>query len=246
MRKITDFFKRAGVVALVAGLGIGLWPAAAAQAATRTEVREAQVIMTKFGLPTGAVDGLYGPNTARALCAFRQMSGLPVSRSTVDAALLAKLRSYNTAYASLASVPAASLNGHATYLLAQKQCQAMLYVENGRYQRIMPMSTGMRGHDTPNGIYSLSSTRRGWSCSTIYPESCNYHAVGRFVGISDYGNMYNKRFFRSGGYYVHGSTAVPTYPASHGCIRVPVSDSDWMYDHVGNYGPTYFMVTGAY
>jgi hypothetical protein len=104
----------------------------------------------------------------------------------------------------------------------------------------------MPGHSTPNGNYWMGGTQKGWNCSTLYPETCSYHTVGRFAYISHYGNMYNMRAFRNDGYYVHGSTEVPTYPASHGCIRVPVADSDWMYSYVGNYGPTYLQVTGKY
>src|SRR5882724_10366936 len=33
-----------------------------------SKVREAQTIMTKFGIPTGDIDGYYGPSTARGLC----------------------------------------------------------------------------------------------------------------------------------------------------------------------------------
>ena len=28
-----------------------------------------------------------------------------------------------------------------------------------------------------------------------------------------------------GGYAIHGYTSVPTYPASHGCIRVPIPNA---------------------
>ncbi len=35
------------------------------------------------------------------------------------------------------------------------------------------------------------------------------------------GEMYNPVFFIGGAYAIHGDTAVPNYPASHGCVRIP-------------------------
>jgi lipoprotein-anchoring transpeptidase ErfK/SrfK len=208
-------------------------------------VREAQTILTKFGIPTGTIDGYYGPNTARGLCAFRQVSGAAWSRKNVNATLLSKLRSYNSTYSNLGAVPAPSKNGHNTYILVNQTCQTLTYVENGHYSRIMTTSTGMSGHRTANGTYSMGQTQRGWHCSTSYPESCATHTQGRFASIASFGNMYNRRAVY-GSVFVHGSTSVPTTPASHGCIRVTVTNSDWMYDHVGNNGSVYMVIAGAY
>jgi lipoprotein-anchoring transpeptidase ErfK/SrfK len=30
---------------------------------------------------------------------------------------------------------------------------------------------------------------------------------------------------------IHGYNPVPTYPYSHGCVRVPPWTAQWMYDH---------------
>ncbi len=219
---------------------------AVSAAAPSTSVRQAQSILTKFTIPVGPIDGAFGPQTARGLCAFRYMAGYTPTRGGVTSALSSRLRSYNSTYSSLGRIPAPTLRGHTTYVVVQKKCQAMFYVQNSRYVRVLAVSTGMAGHNTPNGAYTLGGTKRGWSCSTLYPESCGVHNVGRFASISNRGNMYNQRFFRGGGYFVHGSTSVPTYPASHGCIRVTVNDADWMYDHVGNSGAPYMIVTGEY
>lgn len=254
----------------------GMYYLVSSKAATVTvkysaTVNEAQKIMAKYALPAGPVDGLDGSRTRRGLCAFRYMSGLPVTRNSLDAATLTKLREYNKKYASLGSIPAKAYNGNNTYLVAHKTCQTMLYVERNTtkatnyYKKVYPISTGAlsctksngtKGScDTPSGNYWLGKTSKGWLCSTSYPESCldNKDTDGRFGNIKNYptkpagyGNMYNFRYFRSGGYGVHGSKNVPTYPASHGCIRVTLEDSDWMYDTVGNKGSTYLAVTGAY
>jgi len=55
--------------------------------------------------------------------------------------------------------------------------------------------------------------------------------------------MYNPRRQVVGAIFVHGSTSVPTYPASHGCIRVTVNDSDWLYHNVDRMP---IFITGKY
>jgi lipoprotein-anchoring transpeptidase ErfK/SrfK len=32
-----------------------------------------------------------------------------------------------------------------------------------------------------------------------------------------------------GGYAVHGYPDVPTYPASHGCLRIPIPDASFVF-----------------
>jgi hypothetical protein len=212
------------------------------------DIWEAQMIMTHFGIPTGPIDGLYGPKTAQGLCTLRYLGGLPVNRANLDSATLNKLRHYNQSVKSLSDLSTKGYDGHNTFLFADLTCQTMVYVENGHFSKVIPISTGKDGFATPTGKYWLGFTHKGWTCSTSYPEGCANQSAGRFSSTNGaYGNMYNQRpvsGMGNGGYFVHGSTSVPTYPASHGCIRVPINYSDWMYDHVGNNGPTYFVVYG--
>jgi hypothetical protein len=220
---------------------------------TPSGVGEAQRILAKFRIPVGPVDGIWGARTAQGICTFRQMAGLPVSRAAITTADLVKLRQYDAAYSSLSSIPAAARNGRSTYLLAQKTCQTMLYASGGRYVRVFRISTGQAKWETPAGNFSLGPTYPGWSCSTLYPEACYERHVGmnaltdvHDVLYSTYGNMYNKRSFY-GSFMLHGSPFVPTYPASHGCIRVSVSESDWLYRNVTHAGGViHFSVIGHY
>jgi lipoprotein-anchoring transpeptidase ErfK/SrfK len=243
MRKFTYIRLIAAAVAVVSVCA----PATASAAAADPNLQAAQLIMTKFGIPTGPVDGKFGPQTARGFCAFRQIvPGSRPHRGTYSGGTLQRLNEYNARYRSLRDIPAPTRSGQSTYVLVNETCQVLIYVENGRYVKVMPVSTGKSGYNTPNGEYSLGYTQRGWSCSTAYPEGCGTHQEGRFAAAhGSHGNMYNKRRF-TGAYYIHGSTSVPTYPASHGCIRVTVGDSDWLYDHVGNGPKPKLIVTGAY
>ncbi len=43
---------------------------------------------------------------------------------------------------------------------------------------------------------------------------------------SELGRLYNPLYF-TGGIAIHGYPSVPTRPASHGCVRIPMSASHW-------------------
>lgn len=239
------------ILALVTTLNL-FTPLTAHAAYSTTTIKEAQAIMNKFGIPAGPVDGSQGPMTRRGLCIFRYMSGLSVNRNLLDSTTLSKLRSYNSAYSSITKIPTKYTSSAQEKLVAHETCQAMTLsrktsstTNSHKFWRVMAISTGINEKEcksgsgtlvtcnTPNGTYWLGRTSLGWTCSSLYPETCKKQTTGKYLAYGSYGNMYNFRSFH-GGYGIHGSTSVPTYPASHGCIRVPVSDSDWMYANVGN------------
>jgi lipoprotein-anchoring transpeptidase ErfK/SrfK len=56
---------------------------------------------------------------------------------------------------------------------------------------------------------------------------------------SPLGTLYRPMYF-TGGYAVHGNPSVPAYPASHGCVRVPMWITDWLYD-TNDYGETVYV-----
>lgn len=237
--------KKLAYIVLSFGLLGSLLSPVSVNAASAYQIKRSQTIMKKLGIPAGPVDGLWGSQTAQGLCTFRAISGSTPSRGTLDATTYRKLGQYNSKYSSLSKISASSLSGERTYLKVYQKCQTMVYVENGKYRKVIPVSTGKSGHSTPRGTYRLGYTQKGWNCSNLYPESCKRQYSGKFRNISNYGNMYNMRHV-TGAIFVHGSTSVPTYPASHGCIRVSTGNSDWMYDNVGNGKKPLIQIIGTY
>jgi hypothetical protein len=57
---------------------------------------------------------------------------------------------------------------------------------------------------------------------------------------SKLGHLYNPLFFNQG-IAIHGAASVPAYPASHGCVRIPMLDSRWFYDTVASGTPVYVL-----
>jgi len=74
------------------------------------------------------------------------------------------------------------------------------------------VSTGRRGKETPNGVFHV----RGKSLmhySRLYQNAPMPYSVQI-----------------AGNYFIHGFSYVPDYPASHGCIRLPLDgEAEWFY-----------------
>jgi L,D-transpeptidase catalytic domain len=84
-------------------------------------------------------------------------------------------------------------------------------------------------------IYPISSGKP--STPTILGD---FHVYSKVPGYLPDG-MYFSNFFISG-YAIHGYNPAPDYPASHGCMRVPIVDAISIYDwlQVGNWVDTYY------
>jgi hypothetical protein len=84
-------------------------------------------------------------------------------------------------------------------------------------------------------IYPISSGKP--STPTILGD---YHVYSKVPGYLPDG-MYFSNFFISG-YAIHGYNPAPDYPASHGCMRVPIQDALSIYGwlQVGDWVDTYY------
>lgn len=55
------------------------------------------------------------------------------------------------------------------------------------------------------------------------------------------GRLYNPVYFTAYGIAVHGSGSVPTYPASHGCVRIPMHIAEYFPSLVEQGDPVYVL-----
>ncbi len=90
-------------------------------------------------------------------------------------------------------------------------------------------------HDKVQAIYPISSGKP--STPTILGR---FHVYQKTPGYLPDG-MYYSNFF-IGGYAIHGYDPAPDYPASHGCMRVPIVDATSIYGwlKVGNGVDVYY------
>lgn len=73
------------------------------------------------------------------------------------------------------------------------------------------ISTGKRGKETPNGYFRAGGKHRMHYSSRYHNAPMPYSVVV------------------AGNYFIHGYTSVPNYPASNGCIRLPIPEAEWFY-----------------
>ena len=91
---------------------------------------------------------------------------------------------------------------HGRHIEADLSRQVIALIDRGRVQRIYPVSSG--APSTPTVIGSFR----------VYRKDFGTNGVG----------MLHAAYF-VGGYATHGYHSVPVYPASHGCLRVPIPDA---------------------
>ena len=166
-------------------------------------LHEVQQLLTDLGYPAGPVDGIDGAQTRRALCAWRQLEGHPVSRQPLRSGELEALRATT-------GLPAADAGRGVT---VDRTCQALYYRHDGAWQFVHAASTGADGLPR-TGSYQIMRVREGWHTSTLYPAPTP--------------NMYNTLYFH-GAIAIHGSNHVPPRPASAGCVRVTPQAADQLF-----------------
>jgi peptidoglycan hydrolase-like protein with peptidoglycan-binding domain len=143
--------------------------------------------------------GVYDDRTARAVLAFRKVVGL--SRTVVaDEAVFRALARGKGPFR-------VRFPQHGRHVEADISRQVLALIGPGaKVERIYHTSTGAPGTPTIIGTFR------------VYRKDPGTNALGMVA--SSY-------FIR--GYAVHGYPSVPPFPASHGCLRVPIPDAYSIY-----------------
>jgi lipoprotein-anchoring transpeptidase ErfK/SrfK len=189
--------------------------AAVPSGSSGSAVTQLQQMLAATGFYRGSIDGFYGEPTRQAVMAFHKDQGLARSWDwqPSDWPRLA-------AYAG-PDIPNRPAEPNRVEIDLGKQVGYL--VENGVVAAIFPVSSGNNAvFAGRNGRPSRAHTPRG-------DYSLTRHIDG--LRISYLGVLYKPWYFR-GGYALHGSPSVPSYPASHGCIRMPNWEADWMDGHL--------------
>jgi hypothetical protein len=178
---------------------------------TGPDVRALQRQLTGLHYDVGGVDGSFDFDTQHAVTAFQKVNGLDrdgvvgmdVWRALDDPH---KLRLRHPADASAAGVE------------VDLKHQVVIYAVHGKVKRIFDSSTG-------GGYYYTGSD--GTQQRAITPTG-HFHIVYKRDGwvTSDLGTLYRPAYFNYSGYAIHGEDQVPSYPASHGCVRITVPAMD--------------------
>jgi peptidoglycan hydrolase-like protein with peptidoglycan-binding domain len=200
----------------------GLSTGAKGAAVTALEQR-----LTALRFNSGAVDGAYDRQLTMAVMAFQKQQGLPRT-GRADPATLASL-----AAAGLGAPMVAS--GEPTRVEIDLPRQIAQFWKDGRLVRVLAVSTG-------NGRPYCAPKDKGGACDVAITPGGSFRADRKIKGLreSALGSLYDPVYFY-GGIAIHGSGSIPATPASHGCVRVPMWESAWVYNSVAVGDPVYVV-----
>ena len=185
-----------------------------------SEAARVQMRLLELGFWVSGADGDFGVTTRQAVMAFQKYMGFDDPSGSVDEQTAQALTSETVR-------PHARANS-GTLVEVDKGKQLLFFVIDGKTEYILNASTGNGeeytepDQNTPGEIISgVSLTPSGLH------EVDRQRAEGWWEG--DLGRIYRPKYF-VGGVAVHGSSSIPNYPASHGCVRVSVPAMDWIWE----------------
>jgi len=169
---------------------------------TRAQVMEAERSLSELGYWTGPVDGRLDEGTTSALIAFQKWEG----RAITGKLTLAELEAIRNGVH-----PQARDLGYA-HVEVDVDRQVLMLIDEEGAVRVLPVSTGNDKQFMDQGQMSVAYTPRGRF--VVYDKTYGWEN-------GELGSIYYANYI-SGGVAIHGYLTVPTTPASHGCIRIPM------------------------
>ena len=174
------------------------------QGSRGTAVTNLQRRLAALHYDVGAADGIFGPSTYHAVVAFQKVNGL--TRDGI-------VGPQTWAALDHPVIPRPRYT-HSGYSLETNLTRQVLYLARaGSVVRILDASSGKSSTPTPTGNFKIQRRIDGWRESSL-------------------GLLWRPNYFYYG-YAVHGATSVPTYPASHGCVRVPIPAMNRLWSIIG-------------
>jgi len=186
-------------LATTAGAAPATTPATAAPAAPTTMLQVEQKL-AELRFDVGPVDGQTDDQTVSAIMAFQKTYGLERTGG-LTAPVTAQIM------ATQSPPPAMVPGGEPNRVEISLARQVLFLWQNGTLTKVLPVSSGTSETPTPTGTFRIYRQESGWRTSSL-------------------GRLHNPQYF-IGGYAIHGSNSVPAEPASHGCVRIPMSASEW-------------------
>ena len=165
--------------------------------------------LSELGYWLGTPNGIFGNDTQQAVYALQKVAGItptgivgPAFTQALNDRLLPTPRTHS------GDVVEVDLTS-----------DVVMFVHDGTVQNVLNTSTGggytytQDNHsyvaETPTGIYHISRAVDGLVTDSL-------------------GQLWRPRFFVDG-YAIHGDSFVPSYPESHGCVRVSNDAINWIW-----------------
>jgi peptidoglycan hydrolase-like protein with peptidoglycan-binding domain len=200
-------------------VGVSAVPIVAVGGSSGPDTTTVQMRLNQLGFWTQTTNGKYDFSTTQAVMAFQKYLGLP-RNGRVDATTAAFLQNFNerahgqSDNGSLVEVDKGKqllflvVDGQTTYAFNTSTGSGIPYTAKNKND---PTKIETGDAVTPNGLFKVYRQRPdGW-------------------WDGDLGKIYRPKYFR-GGVAIHGMTSIPSYPASHGCVRLSTMAMDFIWD----------------
>lgn len=174
------------------------------QGSRGTAVTNLQRRLAALHYDVGPIDGIFGPSTHHGVVAFQKVNNL-----TRDG--IVGPQTWGALARPLIPKPKYTHSGYSVEANLTKQ--VVYLARQGSVVRILDASSGKASTPTPTGNYKVQRRIDGWRESSL-------------------GLLWRPNYFYYG-YAVHGANSVPTYPASHGCVRVTVPAMNRLWSIIG-------------
>jgi peptidoglycan hydrolase-like protein with peptidoglycan-binding domain len=171
-------------------------------------VKQLQQRLTDLGYDPGAVDGRWGAATSFAVWAFQKVNHIKPSTHSGTR--------FWTAFALPRTPKPLVPKGAEDRAEVDVEHQLLYVYKNGRLVLTSHISSGSEQYYSSQGHTGFAHTPRG--TFRVYRKASGWET-------SPLGTLYKANYF-DGGYAIHGEPAVPLRPASHGCVRIPMSTSN--------------------
>jgi peptidoglycan hydrolase-like protein with peptidoglycan-binding domain len=175
--------------------------------------------LTELGFRPGPIDGRYGASTFAAVMAFQKHERLEADGHAGPITLAALGRGLTAPGPRGGPAPRieVDVSRQIAFLITGDGATRIINVSSGNEQR----------YARPQGGTGVARTPRG-----------SFEIERRIDGLREapLGRMYRPLYFK-GGFALHGSSNVPGYPASHGCVRTTNPDQDFVFETFANGTP---------
>ncbi|HEX2087436.1 MAG TPA: L,D-transpeptidase family protein [Solirubrobacteraceae bacterium] len=146
--------------------------------------------------------GVMDGRTQRAIIAFRKVTGM-ARTAAANRAMTGRLARGGGTF----RLRFPNVKGR--HVEADLSRQVLVLATGAKVERIYHTSSGTPVTPTVRGRYEFYMAQPGYNSKEMY---------------------FSKYFIR--GYAIHGYKSVPVYPASHGCLRVPLEDAVSIYNWI--------------
>lgn len=193
------------------------------------EVEELQARLGDGPFDPGPADGEYGPSTVAAVWALEKLAGVPLDgdwgpldERAWDLLIEGKIgrpeKSHEIRWVEI------DLSEQLLKVYDPGSTTPVLISHASSGSGVPWANEGHSGNSiTPLGLFHIDRRISGWRESSL-----------------NIGRLYNPLYF-NGGIALHGSGSVPLYPASHGCVRLPMHIADYLPSELPNGTPVHVL-----